>query len=221
MKQILKHTVADLSGDANNKNAVRRELISRRQNMPQSERTSKQKQIASHTLNVLKKQALRSVSTYISIRGEVDLTELLSLVNDNGLKVQWALPVCVSEAGNTEDADAEPIGTLAFKIWSPEQPLQTGAFGIPVPQHSESIIPQLVLVPCVGFNASGYRLGYGGGWFDRTLPALMNLEQRPLFIGVAFACQASDGFLPEPHDIPLDGVITEDGLTLFAVTICR
>jgi len=183
--------------------------------MPQSERTSKQKQIASHTLNVLKKQALRSVSVYISISGEVDLTGLLSLVHDEGLKVQWALPVCVSEAGNTEHADTGPIGTLAFKVWSLEQPLQMGAFGIPVPQHGESIIPQLVLVPCVGFNPSGYRLGYGGGWFDRTLPALLNLEQRPLFIGVAFECQASDEFVPEPHDIPLDGVITERGLTMF------
>jgi 5,10-methenyltetrahydrofolate synthetase len=87
--------------------------------------------------------------------------------------------------------------------------MEDDAYGIPKPKDTERFQPQLLLVPCVGFGPGGLRLGYGGGFYDRTLA---ELSPRPLTVGVGYA----HGFVPwldaEPHDVPLDVVLTEDGV---------
>jgi 5-formyltetrahydrofolate cyclo-ligase len=98
---------------------------------------------------------------------------------------------------------------LRFHIWYPGCEMEEDAYGIPKPKDTDRFEPQLLLVPCVGFGPRGLRLGYGGGFYDRTLPLL---SPRPYTVGVAY----SHGFLPwlegEPHDAPLDAVLTEDGV---------
>jgi 5,10-methenyltetrahydrofolate synthetase len=98
--------------------------------------------------------------------------------------------------------------TLKFHAWFPGCPMEEDAYGIPKPKDTEVIVPTLLFVPCVGYGTGGYRLGYGGGFYDRTLATL---EPRPATVGLGF----TDGFLPdlepEPHDVALDAMLNENG----------
>jgi 5-formyltetrahydrofolate cyclo-ligase len=87
--------------------------------------------------------------------------------------------------------------------------LQPGRFGIPVPPGPARLTPQLLLIPCVGFDLARYRLGYGGGFYDRTLAAF---KVRPVTVGLAFDCGRVPSIDPQPHDIRLDLVISESGV---------
>src|SRR5579875_3027955 len=87
--------------------------------------------------------------------------------------------------------------------------LVDGVWGIPVPQRREIVIPDAVLAPLVGFDEAGYRLGYGGGYFDRTLAALV---PKPLAIGVGFELARLPTIHPQPFDVPMDFIVTEAAL---------
>jgi 5,10-methenyltetrahydrofolate synthetase len=98
---------------------------------------------------------------------------------------------------------------LAFHMWFPGCEMEEDAYGIPKPKDTPAFHPTLLLVPCVGYGPKGVRLGYGGGFYDRTLATL---QPRPYTVGLAY----SNGFVPwltaEPHDVPLDAVVTEEGV---------
>lgn len=96
---------------------------------------------------------------------------------------------------------------LQFRKWWPGAPMRPGVYGIPVPVDTEVLLPDVVIVPVNGFDEQGYRLGYGGGYFDRTLAAL---ERRALSIGVAFEALRLPTIHPQPHDIPMDFIVTEE-----------
>ena len=99
--------------------------------------------------------------------------------------------------------------TLTFHAWYPGCPMEEDAYGIPKPKDTEVIVPTLLFVPCVGYGPGGFRLGYGGGFYDRTLATL---QPRPVTVGLGF----THGWLPdmeaEPHDIPLDAVLNDNGV---------
>ncbi len=97
-------------------------------------------------------------------------------------------------------------GPLEYRAWRPGDPLVDGVWDIPVPERRDIVVPQAVLAPLVGFDPACYRLGYGGGYFDRTLAAL---APRPLAIGVGFELSLLDTIHPQPHDIPMDLIVTE------------
>ncbi|WP_045476788.1 5-formyltetrahydrofolate cyclo-ligase [Serpentinimonas barnesii] len=98
--------------------------------------------------------------------------------------------------------------TLSFHRWYPGCPMEEDAYDIPKPKGTERIEPTLLFVPCVGYGPGGYRLGYGGGFYDRTLA---QLQPRPYTVGLAY----TQGFLPdlepEPHDWPLDAILNDNG----------
>ena len=100
-------------------------------------------------------------------------------------------------------------GPLEYRAWRPGDPLVDGVWDIPVPERRDVVVPQVVLAPLVGFDRECYRLGYGGGYFDRTLAAL---APRPLAIGVGYELSGLDTIHPQPHDIPMDLIVTEAGL---------
>ena len=102
----------------------------------------------------------------------------------------------------------ETSKTLAFHDWRPGCPMEMDAWGIPQPKGTPAIAPDLLLVPCVGYAPGGVRLGYGGGFYDRTLAAL---RPRPYAVGLAFACAFVADLPPEPHDAPLDAILTDCG----------
>ncbi|PKO90633.1 MAG: 5-formyltetrahydrofolate cyclo-ligase [Betaproteobacteria bacterium HGW-Betaproteobacteria-10] len=97
---------------------------------------------------------------------------------------------------------------LAFREWSAETPLVADRYGIPTPTSGAWLRPTLILLPLNGFDAAGYRLGYGGGYFDRTLAAL---APRPLAVGVGFEINRLASIRPESHDQRLDWIVTEAG----------
>jgi 5-formyltetrahydrofolate cyclo-ligase len=98
---------------------------------------------------------------------------------------------------------------LIFRKWYPGVKLKDGPLGIPYPEDAEVLTPDHVLLPMVGWDAAGYRLGYGGGFFDRTLASM---ARRPRVIGVAYELQYLPTIHPQPHDIPMDFLVTERGV---------
>lgn len=98
---------------------------------------------------------------------------------------------------------------LAFRAWSPETPMVADRYGIPTPAAGDFVVPQVLLLPVNGFDAMGYRIGYGGGHFDCTLALLC---PRPFAVGVGYELSRLDSIVPEPHDQPLDVIITEAGV---------
>ncbi len=146
--------------------------------------------------------ALRGVAIgfYWPMKGEFDPRVAVLRLREQGAR--GALPVVVRKAA-----------PLEYREWWPGVETTPGVFGLPVPQ-SPIVVPDVGLMPPVGFDALGYRLGYGGGYFDRTLAAL---SPKPLKIGVARAASRIDTIHPQPHDIAMDFVVTGDGV--HAVTL--
>ena len=98
---------------------------------------------------------------------------------------------------------------LRFHVWYPGCPMEEDAFGILKPKGTPLFQPELLLVPCVGFGPKGTRLGYGGGFFDRTLA---QLNPRPYTVGLGYAHGYVPWMEPEAHDIPMDAILTEEGV---------
>ena len=140
----------------------------------------------------------KTIGAYWPIKGEFDALPALYRWSEADDARRIGLPVIDRETRQ-----------LRFHVWYPGCPMEEDAYGIPKPKDTESFEPQLLLVPCVGFGARGLRLGYGGGFYDRTLAALV---PRPATVGVAYA----HGFVPwlaaEAHDVPLDALLTDEGL---------
>jgi 5,10-methenyltetrahydrofolate synthetase len=105
-------------------------------------------------------------------------------------------------------AKAQP---LEFREWWPGATLIEGVYGLLVPEGTATLVPDILLVPPVGIGGEGDRLGYGGGFFDRTLAAI---EPRPLTFAHAFELSRVPTTTPQPHDILMDFVITEAGVEM-------
>lgn len=136
------------------------------------------------------------LALYWPIRGEPSLEPLPQRWVDAGASL--ALPVV--------DAPRTP---LRFLAWRPGDPTVPGAWNIPRPAHEHAVRPTVILVPCVGFDERCWRLGYGGGFYDRTLAALAaDGGPAPRTVGVAWDEARLDAFEPLPTDRPLDAVVT-------------
>ena len=134
-----------------------------------------------------------TVSSYWPFQGEFDPRFAIRRFREGGAIA--ALPVVV-----------EKRTPLQFREWWPGVATSKGVFDLPVPEGTRVVVPQALLIPPVGFDTRGYRLGYGGGYFDRTLAAM---TPQPLKIGVAFELSRMETIHPQPHDIALDFIVTE------------
>lgn len=145
----------------------------------------------------------RIVSVFWSMGSEIDTGPLLSALREAGHMT--GLPVVA--------AKAQP---LVFRAWVPGDDLVDGGFGTSVPPADcQEVLPDVLFVPLLSFDGDGYRLGYGGGFYDRTLEKLRALNAGVIAIGVAFSGQRVDTVPRGPHDQPLDGIATEAGLMRF------
>jgi 5,10-methenyltetrahydrofolate synthetase len=98
---------------------------------------------------------------------------------------------------------------LEFRHWWPGVAMDKGVYDIPVPRDTEALLPDVLLVPPVGIDAQGFRLGYGGGYFDRTLAAM---ARKPVCIATAFDLLRIDTLDPQAHDVRMDFVVSETGI---------
>ena len=98
--------------------------------------------------------------------------------------------------------------TMVFHAWYPGCRMEEDAYGIPKPKDTEVIVPTLMFISCVGYGPGGYRLGYGGGFYDRTLAIL---QPRPHTVGLGYTNGFLSDFEPQPHDIALDAILNENG----------
>ena len=130
------------------------------------------------------------------IRNEYDARHVARTLR--GLGALTALPVVVA-----------PRAPLVFREWHPGVALAKGALDIPYPLNSREIVPDAVLLPMNGWDLQGYRLGYGAGFFDRTLASL---ARKPVIIGLSYEQARLDTIHPQAWDIPVDYLVTERGV---------
>ncbi|HEY0292918.1 MAG TPA: 5-formyltetrahydrofolate cyclo-ligase [Hansschlegelia sp.] len=180
------------------KAALRRDVLARRAEISDEARRAAGAAIADAAADIAARAPGAVVSAFISIRGEIDTAPLLRRLGAAGVRL--CLPVIV--------AKAEP---LVFRGWRPGEPLEEKRFGLLEPPPSApELIPDILFVPLAAFDRRGFRLGYGGGFYDRTLEKLRATAPARA-IGLAFALQEVDEVPTDAFDQPLDGVLTENG----------
>ncbi|MGQ3295507.1 MAG: 5-formyltetrahydrofolate cyclo-ligase, partial [Shinella sp.] len=173
----------------------RERLIAERLAIPAETRAHHGDTIAAGVLAEIGDLTDRIVSAYWPFRGEPDLRPFLQTVAERGGRT--ALPVVV-EKGRP----------LEFHLWQTGEALSRGVWNIPIPAEQRPCLPDIVIAPVVGYDPACYRLGYGGGFFDRTLAAM---PKKPRVIGVGYSVAKLATIYPQLHDIPMDVIVTEAG----------
>lgn len=173
--------------------AERERLIAARLALPADVRTTHAAIIAENLDERLGDAGGKVIAIYWPFRGEPDLRGWAGKMSDQGATI--ALPVVVEKAA-----------PLVFRSWKAGEKLEKGVWNIPIPAEGAEVVPDVVISPVVGFDGGNFRLGYGGGFYDRTLAAL---ARRPVVIGVGYELQRIATIHPQPHDIAMDVVLTE------------
>jgi 5-formyltetrahydrofolate cyclo-ligase len=177
--------------------AERERLVAARVALPAATRESRHRSIDQHLQRAFPGLARAVLAFCWPIRGEYDARHLARALRERGATT--ALPVVLA-----------PRTPLAFREWHPGVALARGALDIPYPIGSQEVDPGTVLLPMNGWDGAGYRLGYGGGFFDRTLAA--RAQKKPLVVGVALEAARIDTIHPQSWDVPMDYVVTERGV---------
>jgi len=182
------------------KAALRARALKRRSEFPAAERAAAARAAADHFFSGTMLAPNAIVAAYWPIRDELDCRPVLTRLMDA------RQPVCLPVVPG-EDLPLE------LRLWEEGTPLYPSGFGTLAPAETAPLVePDIVLMPLLGFDSRGTRLGYGGGYYDRTLASLTH---RPLLVGFAFACQELDAIPREDHDLPLDMIVTEEGIRRF------
>jgi len=175
---------------------IRKLLIERRLALPAQVRQEQGEQTKAHITHDIDLTPYSTLGIYWPIRGEIDVRDLARRHIEAGRTA--ALPVCVS-----------PAAPLEFWRWHPGMHIRHDRAKIPIPAERDLVTPDALLIPVVGFDREIFRLGYGGGYYDRTLAAF---PRRPLCIGLGYAASELPTIYPQPHDIRLDVIVTEKGV---------
>ncbi len=173
--------------------ALRREKIAARLALPAEQHGTLSERILDRLSQLLQPRPPGTIAFCWPVRAEVDCRTLVADLITAGW--QAAMPTVT-----TLNAP------MQYRLWNPVAHMTTDPYGIPVPQTEQCVTPDVLLLPLVACDPNGYRLGYGGGYFDRTLAANV---PHPLAIGVGFEFAIVPSIFPEPHDIPLDIIVTE------------
>jgi 5-formyltetrahydrofolate cyclo-ligase len=135
----------------------------------------------------------QTLGVYWPVRGEIDVRDLAVEHLARGGRI--GLPVVVSRSAPVE-----------FWSWRPQMPMSRGVWNIPIPAERELLEPDALIVPLVGFDSQSYRLGYGGGYYDRTIAAA---ARKPFCVGLGFEFSRLQSIFPQSHDIPMDMIVTD------------
>ena len=175
---------------------MRAELVQRREAVPAGERKTWNDRLTAHLVAAFDVPEDAIVGLCWPYKGEFDARFAARAWRERGATA--ALPEVVA-----------PKMPLQFRKWWPGAPMRPGVYDIPVPEGTEIVVPDVAIVPMNAFDGRGYRLGYGGGFFDRTLAAC---GRRMIAIGVSYDVLALETIHPQAHDVPMDFVVTESGV---------
>ena len=178
------------------KAALRKELLARRTAVSDADRVAWNAAITQRLIDGFPQLAGLTVGIYWPYQGEFD--PRFAMHHFRKLGAMSALPEVVNKG--------EP---LRFRQWWPGVAMTTGVYDIPVPDGTGVVVPQALIMPPVGFDGAGFRLGYGGGFYDRTLASI---SPRPLTIGVAYELSRVETIRPQVFDLAMDYVVTERGI---------
>ncbi|WP_374703680.1 5-formyltetrahydrofolate cyclo-ligase [Burkholderia sp. WAC0059] len=154
--------------------------------------------IEAHLDALIARLAPRSIGFYWPLSGEFDARAWVAAWLAGDAARRAALPVIRARHA-----------PLEFHAWTPGAAMREGHHRIPEPADAQPLTPGLLLVPCVGFDDACYRLGYGGGYYDRTLAAWPEVDAPPVTVGIACEACRLDALPREAHDLPLDAIVTE------------
>jgi 5,10-methenyltetrahydrofolate synthetase len=175
------------------KTALRRHLKAERASLDDAGKRERDRRIGEQVIAWWRRTRPPLLAVYWPLSGEPDLRDTYQMLAREGAAL--ALPVVVQRHA-----------ALAFAAWTPGEAMVTDSMGVAVPADLRTVErPPALLVPCLGFNEDRYRLGYGGGFYDRTLAP----SPRPCTLGIAYACQQVQ-FGADEHDVPLDIIVTEE-----------
>jgi len=176
--------------------AKRETLIRARVDAGTAQRAEWSRPIEAELRRLIPSLGVKTLGFYWPFRGEFDARPLVRELITGGIAA--ALPAVV-----------QPKTPLEFRRWAPGTELEPGVYNIPIPKERNLMEPELLLVPLVGFDAAGYRLGYGGGYYDRTIASF---ARKPHAIGIGFELSRLETIHPQPHDIPMSTILTERGI---------
>ncbi len=177
------------------RNALRSRLIAAREALPAERHAQLSRKIERHLGALVDALNPAALAFCWPFRGEFDARALVSGRLPGGLRA--CLPVVM-------DSDSP----LEFREWTPQSEMIEDRYGIHIPARGAAMRPDVILMPLNGFDEAGYRLGYGGGYFDRSLAAL---DPRPCAIGIGFDLARVASIRPQAHDLPMDFIVTEAG----------
>ncbi len=179
--------------------ATRKDLIAKRLAVPSDERRSTQQKIGDRIRAHFPELNEAVIGFYWPVKGEIDLRPMLHDLLTRGAEA--ALPVVV-----------EKNRPLEFWEWGVKTKMSRGVGNILIPGNRKPVQPTAILIPLLGFDLCGHRLGFGGGYYDRTLAAF---RLKPLTIGVGYAFGRLQTIYPQGHDVALDAIVTETGCMRF------
>jgi 5-formyltetrahydrofolate cyclo-ligase len=181
------------------KSELRDQALRRRDATDPAFRSKASAAIGGHVAPLLVALTPQRIAAYVPMRSEADPGAIVAAAHRLGAEI--GLPVIA------------PGASLVFRRYEPGHALVPGGFGTMIPVEDAPLLdPDLIIVPVVGFDTAGTRLGYGKGHYDRTIAALRARGHRPPLIGIAFAVQEVDTIPHEPHDVRLDLIVTENGI---------
>ena len=180
--------------------SLRREKIAAREALSAAQHAQLSASLGIHLADFLRHSPPTVLGFCWPYRGEFDCRPLVVTLLATGVRA------CLPWVKGEEEA-------MDFREWRPDSTLLTDRHGIPFPASGARLLPDLLLIPVNAFDAQGFRIGYGSGYFDRTLKSL---DPKPLSLGVGFELARVATIQPEIHDIPLDAVVTETGLELYS-----
>lgn len=172
--------------------AMRKALIGRRLALDGAVRRAEGERAKGRLTGSAGLESFGTLGVYWPVRGEIDVRDLAIAHLKKGGRV--ALPVVVTKSAPVE-----------FWNWRPDMPMSRGIWNIPIPAEREVLSPDALIVPLVGFDSRRFRLGYGGGYYDRTIAAA---ARRPYCVGLGYAEARLDSIFPQPHDIRMDLIVT-------------
>ena len=191
---------------------MRNLIINERKTVPEEAFRRWSEIIAAKVINTDHYKEAKSVFCFVSVTGEPDTSTIIKRAFIDGKTV------CVPRTAPGGQMDAVPVDSDAFGMTGSEWPKN---YGIPEPpllyKKADLLYPSLVIVPSVAVDRQGYRLGHGGGYYDRFISGYLSAQKRPVFMAIQFSVFLRDEIQPrESGDKPVDMIVTENEIILFS-----